>query len=161
MTRVFRIGTAQKSIGGTLPSAGFTLTSSGFTLIEVMVVVVILGILAALIVPNIISRPDEARVAVVRIDIKQIESALQMYKLDNRNYPSTDQGLEALVSPPSGFPEAEDWNPDGYLSKIPADPWSEPYLYFNDGNTIEVYSYGADKKEGGDEFNADILLSDL
>jgi general secretion pathway protein G len=154
MNRVFRSGYAQKSVGCTLPSAGFTL-------IEVMVVVVILGILGALIVPNIISRPDEARVTAARIEIKQIESALQLYKLDNRNYPSTDQGLEALVSPPSGYPEAESWNPAGYLPKIPTDPWDEPYLYFSDENSIEVYTYGADKKEGGEQFDADILLSDL
>lgn len=135
--------------------------SAGFTLIEVMVVVVILGILGALIVPNIISRPDEARVEAAKISIKGVESALQMYKLDNRTYPSTDQGLEALVSPPSGYPEAENWNPDGYVSKLPTDPWDEPFLYFSDGNSIEVYSYGADKKEGGELFDADILLSEL
>ena len=135
--------------------------SAGFTLIEVMVVVVILGILGALIVPNIIGRPDEARVAAAKIDIKAIENALKMYKLDNKSYPSTDQGLAALVSPPSGYPEAENWNPAGYVSKIPTDPWGEPYLFFNDENSVEVYSYGADRKEGGEGFDADVVLSDL
>ena len=126
-----------------------------------MIVVVILGILGALIVPNIMGRPDEARVQAARIDIKQIESALNMYRLDNGVYPSTDQGLEALVSPPSGFPEAPRWNPEGYLSRLPVDPWDEPYLYFNDDNQVEVYSYGADRKEGGEGIAADILLSEL
>ena len=133
----------------------------GFTLIEVMVVIVILGILGALIVPTIITRPDEARVDAAKISIRRIETALQMYKLDNKTYPSTDQGLSALVSPPAGYPEAENWNPDGYLAKIPTDPWDEPYLYFSDERTIEVYTFGADKKEGGEEFNADIRLSEL
>jgi|TARA_Y100000310_G_scaffold191949_1_gene191890 general secretion pathway protein G len=137
------------------------LISAGFTLIEVMVVIVILGILGALIVPQIITRPDEARVDAAMIDIGRIQTALQMYKLDNRVYPSTDQGLEALVSPPSGYPEAENWSPDGYLPKTPVDPWGEPYLYFNDEREIEIYTYGADGKEGGEGFDADIRLSDL
>jgi general secretion pathway protein G len=136
-------------------------TQGGFTLIEVMVVVVILGILGALIVPNIISRPDEAKVTAARTDIKQIANALELYRLDNGVYPSTDQGLEALVSEPTGFPEVKRWNPDGYLAKIPVDPWDEPYLYINEGRTFEVYSYGADRQEGGESFDADIYLSDL
>lgn len=135
--------------------------SAGFTLIEVMVVVVILGVLAALIAPNIIGRPDEARVTAAKIDIKAIENALKMYKLDNGTYPSTDQGLEALVSEPSGYPEASNWNPSAYLPKIPTDPWNEPYMYFSDERTIEVYSFGADRKESGDGVGADILLSEL
>lgn len=135
--------------------------SAGFTLIEVMVVVVILGVLAALIAPNIIGRPDEARVTAAKIDIKAIENALKMYKLDNGTYPSSDQGLEALVSEPLGYPEARNWNPDGYLAKIPTDPWNEPYMYFSDERTIEVYSFGSDRKESGDGVGADILLSEL
>jgi len=166
MNQVFRSSYPQKSAGFTAPmnrafKPNHLYMSMGFTLIEIMVVVVILGILGALIVPNIISRPDEARVSAARINIKTIERALAMYRLDNMSYPSTDQGLEALVSPPSGYPEAKNWRPEGYLSKIPTDPWDEPYLYFNDERTIEVYTYGADKKEGGEEFDADILLSDL
>lgn len=135
--------------------------SGGFTLIEIMVVVVILGILGALIVPNIISRPDEARVQRAKSDIRAIESALTMYRFDNGNYPSTDQGLEALVTQPSGYPEARKWNPEGYLSKTPIDPWDEPYLYVSEGLVIEVYSFGADRKEGGQGFDADLSSTDL
>lgn len=133
----------------------------GFTLIEVMVVVVILGILGALIVPNIISRPDEAKVIAARTDIKQIGSALELYRLDNGTYPSTDQGLEALVEEPTGFPEPKRWNSDGYLSKLPVDPWDEQYLYINEGRTFDIYSYGADRQEGGESFDADLYLSEL
>lgn len=135
--------------------------AQGFTLIEVMVVVVILGVLGALIVPNIIGRPDEARVAAAKLDIQSIGNALEYYRLDNTVYPSTDQGLEALVSEPSGFPEPRNWNPEGYLDKVPEDPWGEPYLYFNEERTIEVYSFGADRQEGGEGVNADIRLTDL
>jgi general secretion pathway protein G len=136
-------------------------STRGFTLIEVMVVVVILGILGALIVPNIIGRPDEAKVIAAQTDIHQIAVALNMYRLDNGVYPSTDQGLQALVEEPTGFPEPKHWSTDGYLSKIPLDPWDEPYLYINEGRNIEVYSYGADLQEGGDSFDADLYLSEL
>ena len=135
--------------------------SRGFTLIEIMVVVVILGILGALIVPNIIGRPDEARVTAARTDIQQIGTALELYRLDNGNYPSTDQGLDALVNQPSGYPEPRRWNPEGYLKSVPDDPWGEPYLYYEEDRTIEVYSFGADRKEGGEGIDADILLSEL
>lgn len=134
---------------------------SGFTLIEVMVVVVILGILGALIVPNIISRPDEAKVIAAQTDIQQIAAALNIYRLDNGVYPSTDQGLQALVEEPTGFPEARNWNADGYLPKIPIDPWDEPYLYIAEGRKFEVYSYGADRQEGGESFDADLYYSEL
>ncbi len=134
---------------------------TGFTLLEVMFVVVILGILGALIIPNFIGRPDEARVTAARIDIQQIANALELYRLDNGYYPSTEQGLQALVSKPSGYPEPRRWNQDGYLKKTPVDPWDEPYLYFSKDRTMEVYSYGADRKEGGEGIDADILLSDL
>jgi general secretion pathway protein G len=136
-------------------------SARGFTLIEVMVVVVILGILGALIVPNIISRPDEAKVIAAQTDIHQIAAALNIYRLDNGVYPSTDQGLQALVEEPVGFPEPRHWNVDGYLPKIPVDPWDEPYLYFSEGRKIEVYSYGADKQEGGESFDADLYLNEL
>ncbi len=135
--------------------------TNGFTLIEIMVVVVILGILGALIVPNIIGRPDEARVTAARSDIQQIASSLELYRLDNGVYPSTDQGLDALVKEPSGFPEPRNWNPQGYLKRIPVDPWGEPYLYYNEDRNMEVYSFGADRKEGGEGIDADIRLSDL
>lgn len=130
--------------------------ADGFTLIEIMVVVVILGILGALIVPNIIGRPDEARVSAARADIESIGVALDLYRLDNGIYPSTDQGLDALVNEPSGFPEARRWNPDGYLKKLPNDPWDERYLYFSEDRSYEVYSYGADRKEGGEGVDSDI-----
>ncbi len=133
----------------------------GFTLIEIMVVVVILGILGALIVPNLISRPDEARVQAALSDIAQIGTALDLYRLDNGNYPSSDQGLEALVSAPSGFPEARNWNQDGYLKSVPKDPWQEQYLYFSEDRNYEVYTYGADRKEGGEGFDKDLSSEDL
>lgn len=135
---------------------------SGFTLIEIMVVVVILSILGALIIPNVINKPDEARVAKAKSDIRAIATALEFYRLDNSTYPSTDQGLAALVTQPSGYPEAKKWNPEGYLPKLPVDPWGNPYVYMSDGPAkFDIYSYGADGKEGGDGFNADISYSDL
>jgi general secretion pathway protein G len=133
----------------------------GFTLIEIMVVVVILGILGALIVPNIIGRPDEARVTAARADISQIGNSLELYRLDNGVYPSSDQGLDALVEEPAGFPEPRNWNPQGYLKRLPVDPWGEPYLYYSEDRKIEVYSFGADRKDGGEEIDADIRLSEL
>ncbi len=133
----------------------------GFTLIEIMVVVVIIGVLSALIVPNIIGRSDEARTTAARADIQSIGNQLELYRLDNGVYPSSDQGLEALVSQPSGFPEPKKWNPDGYLKKIPEDPWGEKYLYFSEDRSMEVYSFGADKQEGGEGVDADIRLSEL
>jgi general secretion pathway protein G len=136
-------------------------TQSGFTLIEIMVVVVILGVLGALIVPNIIGRPDEARVTAARADIGAISNALELYRMDNSFYPSTEQGLEALVQEPSGFPEPRKWGPEAYLKKTPVDPWDEPYLYFNEERNYEVYSYGADRKEGGTSVDADISSKDL
>lgn len=132
----------------------------GFTLIEIMVVIVILGILGALIVPNIIGRPDQARVAAAKADIESVGTALELYRLDNGFYPSTDQGLDALVSEPSGFPEPRHWNPDGYLKKLPLDPWSEPYLYFSEDRSFEIYSFGADRQEGGEGVDADLSSGD-
>lgn len=130
----------------------------GFTLIEIMVVVVILGILAALIAPNILGRTGEARIIAAQSDINSINNALDLYKLDNFSYPSTDQGLEALVSKPSGFPEASNWNSEGYLKTLPKDPWGTPYQYLSPGSNgpYDLYSLGADKREGGDGENADI-----
>lgn len=135
---------------------------SGFTLIEIMVVVVILGILGALIVPNVISKPEETRVAAAKADLRAIGNALEFYMLDNSTYPSTEQGLEALVTKPSGYPEARKWAQGGYLPKVPKDPWDEPYLYYSeDSRHFEVYSFGADRKEGGEGFDADIYYSKL
>jgi len=135
--------------------------SGGFTLIEIMVVVVILGILGALIVPNIIGRPDEARVTAARADLQQIGNALELYRLDNGSYPSNDQGLAALVEEPSGYPEPRKWSPDGYVKRLPEDPWGEPYLYYSEDRTMDIYTFGADRKEGGEGIDADLRLSDL
>ena len=123
--------------------------------------VVILGILGALIVPNVIGRPDEARVAAARLGVQEIGKALEFYRLDNGFYPSTDQGIEALATEPSGFPEPRNWSAEGYLKSVPEDPWGEPYLYFNEERNIEVYTLGADRQEGGEGVDADIKLSEL
>ncbi len=130
----------------------------GFTLIEVMVVIVILGILAAVVVPRIMDRPDTARIAKVKQDIRTLESALNLYKLDNFTYPSTDQGLEALVKKPSGEPEPRNWKEGGYIDRLPKDPWGNDYQYLNPGvhGPIDIYSLGADGQEGGEGMNADI-----
>jgi general secretion pathway protein G len=128
-------------------------SSSGFTLIEIMVVVLILGLLAALVVPKIVGRTDEARVTKAKADIKAIESALNLFKIDNGFYPTSAEGLAALVQAP---PRAKRWNPDGYLDKVPVDPWSVEYIYQSDGRQIIVASMGADGVEGGDGYNADI-----
>ncbi|UCG74184.1 MAG: type II secretion system major pseudopilin GspG [Chromatiales bacterium] len=129
---------------------------SGFTLIEIMVVVVILGILAALIAPNVISRIDEAQITKVKQDIRALESALKLYRLDNFRYPTTDEGLDALVTPPND-PNAR-WPEGGYLDRLPRDPWDKPYAYLNPGNQGEydVYSLGRDGQQGGEGLDADI-----
>ena len=130
----------------------------GFTLIEIMVVVVILGILAALIVPKIMSRPDEARITAARQDVATILQALKLYKLDNLAYPSTDQGLQALVARPASAPVPANWKAGGYLERLPKDPWGRDYRYLNPGRKgeIDVYSLGADGEPGGDGNDADI-----
>lgn len=132
--------------------------SKGFTLIEVMVVVVILGILAAIVVPRVMNRPDQARVVKAEQDIRVLESALNAYRLDNYHYPSTDQGLQALVQQPNGAPPAENWNPGGYINRLPEDPWGNPYLYLSPGQhgSVDIYSLGADGRPGGEGINGDI-----
>jgi general secretion pathway protein G len=130
----------------------------GFTLIEVMVVIVILGVLAALIVPKVMSRPDEARIAATRQDIGSIIQALKLYKLDNMRYPTTEQGLQALVKKPSSAPIPPNWKGNGYLEKLPKDPWGNPYQYLQPGThgEIDVISLGADGAPGGEGSDADI-----
>jgi len=130
----------------------------GFTLIEVMVVVVILGILAAVVVPRIMDRPDTARITKAQQDIRVLEGALNLYKLDNHFYPSTEQGLDALVQQPSGDPEPRNWKQGGYIDRLPVDPWGNPYQYLNPGahGTIDIYSLGADGQLGGNDVAADI-----
>lgn len=120
---------------------------AGFTLIEVMVVVVILGILAAVIVPKIMSRPEQARIVKAKQDIGAIQSALDLYKLDNGSYPTTDQGLAALVEKPTSDPIPRNWKSDGYLQKLPVDPWGEDYQYTNDSEKLKIWSYGPKGKE--------------
>ena len=136
---------------------------AGFTLIEIMVVVVILGILAALVVPQVMNRPDQAKVTVAKGDIKAIGAALDMYKLDNFSYPSTQQGLDALAQKPGGNPPPRNWNADGYLKRVPKDPWGNDYQYLSPGTKgpYDLYSLGADGKQGGTDLNADIGNWDL
>ena len=133
----------------------------GFTLIEIMVVMVILGILAGLIVPRIIGRPEEARRMKAKIQIQGFETALQLYKLDTGNYPTTEQGLQALVEPPSTGELAKSWREGGYLEKgqVPKDPWGNEYIYLSPGThgDFDIISYGADGLPGGEKFNRDII----
>lgn len=132
--------------------------SRGFTLIELMVVIAIIGILAALIVPKIMSRPDQARRVAATQDIASVMQALKLYRLDNGRYPTTDQGLGALVNKPTTDPVPNNWKEGGYLERLPNDPWGNPYQYLNPGvhGEIDVFSYGADGKAGGDGNDADI-----
>lgn len=128
----------------------------GFTLIELMVVVVILAVLAGLVVPNLMDRPDEARLVKAKQDISAISSALKLYKLDNFNYPTTDQGLDALVSKPTDEPVPKNWKP--LLDNVPTDPWGNPYLYLSPGEhgAFDLFTYGADGVDGGEGVNATI-----
>lgn len=130
--------------------------SSGFTLIELMVVLVIIGVLAALVVPNVLDRADDARVTAARTDVANLTQALKLYKLDNLRYPSGEQGLQALVAKPSAGPQAPNWKP--YLDKLPLDPWGQPYQFLNPGlkGEVDVFSWGADGKAGGTGRDADI-----
>ena len=134
---------------------------TGFTLIEVMVVIVILGVLAALIVPRVLGRPDEARIVAAKQDIASIMQALKLYKLDNRRYPSTEQGLKALVERPSIAPQPDNWK--SYLEKLPNDPWGSPYQFLSPGlkGDVDVLSFGADGRAGGEGIDADIGSWDL
>ena len=135
----------------------FTLQRA-FTLVEVLVVVVILGILAAVVVPRVMDQPDRAKVVKASSDIQALMTALNMYRLDNNQYPSTEQGLQALVQRPGGQPEARNWKAGGYIDRLPQDPWGSDYQYLNPGvhTEIDVYSLGADGALGGDGINADI-----
>lgn len=132
--------------------------AKGFTLIEVMIVIVILGILAALIVPKIIGRPDEARIIAAKQDISSLLQALKLYRLDNQRYPTTDQSLQALVVKPTTAPLPPNWKPGGYIERLPKDPWGNEYRYLNPGTRgeIDVYSVGADSEPGGEGIDADI-----
>ena len=137
--------------------------ANGFTLIEIMVVIVILGVLAALVVPSVLSRTDDARIVAAKTDIGAIRQALKLYRLDNQRYPSTEQGLNALVAKPTEPPAPPNWKPGGYLEKLPVDPWGRPYQYLNPGlkGEVDVFTYGADGSPGGSGADADIGSWDL
>ncbi|MFG6465371.1 type II secretion system major pseudopilin GspG [Roseateles sp. BYS87W] len=128
----------------------------GFTLIELLVVLVIIGVLAALVVPNVLDRAEDARVTAARTDVNNLMQALKMYKLDNQRYPSSEQGLDALVHKPTTGTPPPNWKP--YLEKLPNDPWGHPYQFANPGvkGEVDVYSFGADGRAGGEGRDADI-----
>jgi general secretion pathway protein G len=136
----------------------------GFTLIEIIVVVVIIGLLAAVIAPNIFGQVEEARIKKSLSDLRALESALNLYRLDNFNYPTTDQGLQALVTKPSGSPEAKNWRKGGYIPRMPLDPWGTEYQFANPGSSgaeFDLFTFGADGKLGGEENNKDLSTADL
>lgn len=132
---------------------------AGFTLIELLVVMLILGVLAALVVPRVIGRGDDAKVTAARTDIAQIKSALKLYYLDNQRFPTTEQGLAALTTKPAAAPLPPAWKQGGYLDKLPNDPWGKPYMYLQPGvrGEVDVFSYGTDGAPGGEGNNADIF----
>jgi len=133
-------------------------SARGFTLIEIMVVVVIMGVLAALVVPKLLSRTGESKVAAAKVDIATVMQAMKLYKLDNQRYPTTEQGLQALLVKPTSGPAANGWKTGGYLEKMPKDPWGNPYQFLSPGvkGEIDVFSYGADGVPGGTGDDADI-----
>ena len=135
----------------------------GFTLIEIMVVVVIMGILAALVVPKLMGRTDDARIIAAKQDIATVMQALKLYKLDNQRYPTTEQGLQALIAKPTVGPAADGWKAGGYIDKVPKDPWGNPYQYLSPGvkGEVDVFSLGADGQPGGTGNDADIGSWDL
>ena len=138
--------------------------SHGFTLIEIVVVVVIIGLLAAMVAPRVMQRTDDAKIVRVANDIRAIEASLNLYKLDNFNYPTTEQGLAALVTKPLGAPEPKNWKQGGYLRSLPKDPWGNEYQYASpgsDGSPFDLYSFGADGKVGGEEMGKDLSIAEL
>ncbi len=132
-------------------------SEAGLTLLEMIVVLAIIALIAALIVPNVIGRPDEARVTIAKTDIRTISAALKMYRLDNGDYPTTEQGLGALAKKPAIEPLPRNWSPEAYLAQPPVDPWGHPYIYqYGGGGTFSLLSYGKDGKPGGDGLDADL-----
>ena len=131
---------------------------AGLTLVEMIVVLAIIALVAVLIVPSVIGRPDEARVTVAKTDLKTIAAALRIYRLDNGDYPTTEQGLAALVERPTAPPEPRAWASDGYLPEMPTDPWNRPYIYLSPGRNgaFDLLSYGKDGEEGGEDLDADL-----
>lgn len=141
-----------------LSGAVLRVKSRGFTLIELMVVVVIIGLLAAVVVPRVVGRGEEAKIAAARLQIKEIEAALDLYRLDNGFYPTTEQGLKALVERPTTEPIPRNWREGGYMKKVPLDPWGNPFVYRcpGDHGEYDLFSMGADGREGGEGSGKDI-----
>ncbi|MFC0268764.1 type II secretion system major pseudopilin GspG [Kushneria aurantia] len=131
---------------------------TGFTLLEIMVVIFIIGLLVAIVAPNVLSNQDDAMQQKARADIATLEQALDMYRLDNYRYPTTEQGLDALTSPPTSAPQPDNYREDGYVRRLPQDPWGNDYHYASPGQhgRIDIYSLGADNSSGGEDNNADI-----
>tara|TARA_B100000965_G_C19499894_1_gene716975 strand:+ start:592 stop:1032 length:441 start_codon:yes stop_codon:yes gene_type:complete len=136
----------------------YTSKQSGFSLIEILVVLVIMGLLISVVAPMVLNRADEARIQKVHADFKSIETALKIYRLDNYNYPTTEQGLQALIKPSSLSPQPRNFKEGGYLAEVPMDPWGRPYLYLSPGENsqVDIYTLGADGISGGDDQNTDI-----
>ena len=136
----------------------YTSKQSGFSLIEILVVLVIMGLLISVVAPMVLNRADEARIQKVHADFKSIETALKIYRLDNYNYPTTEQGLQALIKPSSLNPQPRNFKEDGYLAEVPMDPWGRPYLYLSPGENsqVDIYTLGADGISGGDDQSTDI-----
>ena len=135
-----------------------TRNNAGFSLVEILVVLVIMGLLISVVAPTVLNRADEARVSKVLADFKNIETALKIYRLDNYAYPTTEQGLEALVEPSTLDPEPRNFKEGGYLEEVPIDPWGRPYLYLSPGEhgDVDIYSLGADGLSGGEDQSLDI-----
>jgi general secretion pathway protein G len=148
--------TARPSHFRVIPRTARRIQQAGFTLIELMVVLVIIGVLAALIVPNVLDRADDARATAAKTDVNNLMQALKLYKLDNQRYPTAAQGLQALLTKPTEGPIPTNWK--HYLDKLPNDPWGRPYQYLNPGvkGEVDVFSFGADGQPGGEGKNADI-----
>ena len=136
----------------------YTSNQSGFSLIEILVVLVIMGLLISVVAPMVLNRADEARIQKVHADFKSIETALKIYRLDNYNYPTTEQGLQALIKPSSLSPQPRNFKEGGYLAEVPMDPWGRPYLYLSPGENsqVDIYTLGADGISGGNDQNTDI-----
>ena len=133
-----------------------------FSIVELMVVVIILGLLASVVVPNLIGKSDDAKIQLVKVQMGQLKESLKLFRLDMGRYPSTEEGMSILIKKPQDSDEYENYSSSGYLGgdKIPKDPWNYPYIYISTGSDIELISLGADGKEGGEDINKDIKLSD-
>lgn len=136
------------------------MNEAGFSLIELMIVIGILGLLIGLVGPKLMASFDKAKVETTRVQMKQLVNLLSNYRLDCGQFPTSDQGLEALVTKPTATPECKNYQPSGYTPKVPKDGWDQDYLYTSDGSTFEIKSNGGDKKPGGSDYNADITVTD-